>query len=116
MFTENSASVEEGVTLIHTDAQGSSDYSIALTCAYAQESGQWVGVCKEFGTSAFSDTLENARVELQEAIELQLNEMERLGYIDEYLNSNDVRAVPFSTSRQIGFTIVPGRQHEHIGA
>ena len=116
MLTEDSVSTEEQVTVIHTDDQGSSDYSIALTCAYTQESGQWVGVCKEFGTSAFSDTLENARVELQEAIELQLNEIERLGYIVEYLDRNQVKAVPFPSSRQIGFTIVPGREYEHIRA
>ena len=116
MLTEDSVSAEERVTVIHTDNKGSSDYSIALTCAYTQESGQWVGVCKEFGTSAFSNTLENARVELQEAIELQLNEIEQLGHIDEYLAVNDVEAVPFSTSQQIGFTIVPGSQHEHIRA
>ena len=83
-------SMQESITVIHTDEQGFSDYAITLTCTYTQESGQWVGVCEELGTSAFSDTLENTQAELREAMELQLSEIERLGYAREYLDKRQV--------------------------
>ena len=47
-----------------------------------------MGVCDELGTSAFADTLDQSRVELQEAVQLRLNEVERitdiLGYLADY--------------------------------
>lgn len=78
-------SMQESITVIHADDRCFSDYAVTLMCVYTQEAGQWVGVCEEFGTSAFSDTLARAQVELREALELQLNEVERLGYVREYL-------------------------------
>ncbi|MCY4652913.1 MAG: hypothetical protein OXC95_07080 [Dehalococcoidia bacterium] len=110
------ASMRESMTIIHTDDQGFSDYAITLTCAYKRESRQWVGVCEELGTSAFSDTLEQAQAELREAIELQLNEIERLGYTQEYLEKNQVRVVPISVNRQTGFTFATAGRLERIGA
>ena len=41
---------------------------------------------KRLGTSTFSDKLEDTQAELREALELQLNEVERLGYVREYLD------------------------------
>ncbi len=80
-------SMQETITVIHADGRGFSDYAVILTCAYTQEAGQWIGVCEELGTSAFSDTLAQTQVELREALELQLNEVERLGDVREYLSS-----------------------------
>ena len=105
--------VQESITVVHSDDQGSSDYAIMLTCTYTQESGQWVGVCEELGTSAFSDTLEHAQVELREAMELQLNEVERLGYAREYLDKNQVPIASIPTNRQTGFTLVTAGRFEH---
>ena len=106
----------ESVAVIHSDDQGSSDYAITLTCTYTQESGQWVGVCEELGTSAFSNTLEHAQVELREAMELQLNEVERLGYAREYLGNNQVPIASIPANRQTGFTFAIAGRLEHIGA
>lgn len=47
----------------HSNAQGSLDFAITLTCTYNQEGNQWVGVCDELGTSAFADTLNQARTD-----------------------------------------------------
>ena len=105
--------VQESITVIHSDDQGSSDYAITLTCTYTQESGQWVGVCEELGTSAFSDTLEHAQVELREAMDLQLNEVERLGYAREYLDKNQVPVASILTNRQTGFTLATAGRLEH---
>ena len=74
----------------HQDAQGNPDFVLGLTLDYQQEEGQWVGVCLELGTSTFADTQEQTELELQEAVELQLNEMERLGYLREYLAAQGV--------------------------
>ena len=86
--------MRETTTVIHRNNEGSPDYVIVLTFDFSQESEQWVGLCLELGTSTFSDTLEQTRLELQEAVELQLNEVERLGFIQDYLSENHVRVVP----------------------
>ena len=108
-------SMQESVTVIHTDEHGFSDYAVTLTCTYVQESGQWVGVCEELGTSTFSDKLEDTQAELREALELQLNEVEGLGYVREYLDQNRVTVVPIPVSRQTGFTFAAAGRLEHIG-
>ena len=69
--------MQDTVMVIHRNGQGSPDYVVLLTFEYREEAGSWVGVCAELGTSAFSDNLEQAKLELREAVELQLNELER---------------------------------------
>ena len=46
-------SMQESITVIHTDEHGFSDYAVTLTCRYVQESGQWVGICEEVGDFDF---------------------------------------------------------------
>ena len=108
--------MRESMTIIHTDDQGFSDYAVTLMCRYTQEAGQWVGVCEELGTSAFSDTLAQAQAELRDALELQLNEVERLGYVREYLDRNQVEVVPIPVDGQTGFISVTAGRLEHIRA
>ena len=86
--------MRDTATVIHRNANGSPDYVIVLTFDFCEELGQWVGVCPELGTSAFADTLQQARLELREAMELQLNEMEKLTEIREYLAENRVSITP----------------------
>ncbi len=96
----------ETIQVIHSDESGTSDYIINLTLNYYQEAGQWVGVCDELGTTAFADIWEQMKTELREAVELQLNEMERLSDIREYLADNQVTITPIGLHRQAGFAIV----------
>lgn len=95
------------VTGTHQDAQGNPDFVLGLTLDYQQEEGQWVGVCLELGTSAFADTLEQADLELREAVELQVNGMEQLGYLHEYLEAREVQIIPINpvTNPVAGFTL-----------
>ena len=86
--------MRETTTVIHRNKEGSPDYVIVLTFEFTQESGQWVGLCLELGTSTFASTLEQTRLELHEAVQLQLNEIERLGYLRDYLGENHVRVLP----------------------
>ncbi len=97
--------MRDTATVIHRNKQGSPDYVIVLTFDFKQESGQWVGLCLELGTSTFADTLDQTRVELQDAVELQLNEVERLGYIQDYLAENHVRIVPVDAVNTSGFAV-----------
>jgi predicted RNase H-like HicB family nuclease len=100
--------MRDTVTVIHRNGQGSPDYLVLLTFEYREESGSWVGLCPELGTSAFSDSPEQARLELREAVELQLNELERLTQIQEYLLENDVPVVPIGpdpSSQAAGFAL-----------
>ena len=60
-----SDTARESIQIFHSDAQGSLDFGITLTCTYSQEGDQWVGVCEELGTSAFADALDQSRIELQ---------------------------------------------------
>ena len=91
--------MQDTATLIHRNSQGTPEYMLLLTFDFLEEAGQWVGVCRELGTAAQSDTLEQAREQLREAVELQLCEMERLcGAEDfqDYLAENQVRILPIT--------------------
>ncbi|MCY4556149.1 MAG: hypothetical protein OXF79_07165 [Chloroflexi bacterium] len=96
----------ESVQVIHSDEFGKSDYIINLTLNYYQEAGQWIGFCEELGTSAFADDLEQTQAELREAVELQLNGVERITDVRDYLVDNEVVIQPVRLSRQAGFAIV----------
>ncbi len=86
--------MRDTASIIHRDKEGSPDYVIVLTFDFCEEAGQWVGVCLELGTSVFADTLQQVQLELREAVELQLNEIERLGFVDDYLAENRVGIAP----------------------
>ncbi len=76
----------------YTTDSGVRDFLVQLTYEYFREDSEWVGVCLELETSAYSDDLDSAREELQDAVALQLSEVERLGYLHEYLADNRVMA------------------------
>ena len=96
----------ELVQVIHSDETGTSDYIINLTLNYYQEAGQWVGFCEELGTCAFASELEQTQAELREAVELQLNGVEGITDVRDYLADNQVVIQPVKPSRQAGFAIV----------
>ena len=98
--------MRDNIGAIHRDNQGHPDYMSVLTFEYQQEAGQWVGICLELGTSAFAATLEQARQELHEAVELQLNELERLAEVRDYLAAQQVQVFHLAPSKPesgIGF-------------
>ncbi len=47
----------------------------------------------KLGTSAFADTLEELRKEIGDAVTLQLGEMERLGFFEDFLRDHNLRPV-----------------------
>ena len=96
----------ETVQVIHRDKSGAPDYIINLTLNYCQDTGQWVGVCEELGTSTHDDSFEQMKIELREAVELQLNGVERLADVRDYLADNQVVIQPVKLSQQAGFAVV----------
>ena len=90
--------IQEPVHLVHISrdegGQGIPDYFVHLTFEFVEEDGQWCGNCVELGTAAFADTLEQARVELSDATNLQLTGVERLNELPEYLDKNGVSRFP----------------------
>ncbi len=94
--------MREQAAYLHRGDKGVYDHILTVTFDYVEEAGQWVGVCLELGTSTFAESLEATRMELREAVELQLNELQRLCVVEEYLRDNHV---PY-------FLIEPGSSHE----
>lgn len=87
--------MRDTIAAIHRDGQGNPDFAVGLTLDYQQEEdGQWAGVCLELGTPACADTLEQTKRELRGAVELQLNGMEDLGYLQEYLEARQAPILP----------------------
>ena len=77
---------------------------VLLTLEFQEEDGRWLGECIEFGTAAFANSLPEVKKELTEAILLQLNEMEALGFIEGFLHEH--KAVSVAISR--GVPMPPG--------
>ncbi|MSQ33953.1 MAG: hypothetical protein EXR60_06020 [Dehalococcoidia bacterium] len=73
---------------------------INVTLDYQREhkgKARWQAECLELGTAVYADTLEEARKELGEAILLQLTEIEKMGFIREFLEDHGVRPATLPT-------------------
>ncbi len=91
--------MRDTIIAIHREKKiGAPDFVFSLTFDLEQEGNQWTATCLELGTSTFGDTINEAKNELQEAVILQLDEMERLGFIDDYLEENRVQVIKLSDS------------------
>lgn len=74
--------------------------ALVLTAKFQQEGGRWLAECLELGTTSYATTLEKAREELLEAVQLQLSEITDLGFIDEFLRDHGVRPVSIKPPKQ----------------
>ncbi len=99
--------MNESVIFVHKDAYGQPDYVVNLVLTYVQEEDMWVGICQELNTSAYAETLPETKHQLKEAILLQLNEVERLGYIADYLSDNHISTMHLDggTKEASGFAL-----------
>ncbi|MCE2501396.1 MAG: hypothetical protein J4G13_11120 [Dehalococcoidia bacterium] len=101
----NPTAIQETMVVTHTDNSGVTDYTIKLAFAYHEEEGQWVGICIELGTATCAETLEQTQTELKDAVELQLNGVDRISDVKSYLADNGVEIVPVELPRPSGFAI-----------
>ena len=63
---------------------------ILLNIDIKQADDVWVGTCLELGTSTFADSVEELHGEIADAVLLQLNEVEELGFMKDYLREHGV--------------------------
>ena len=88
--------MREGLAAIRRDKEKLVSM-ILLTADYRQEDGNWLAECLELGVATYGTTLEEAKEDLSEAIDLQLTEVDELGFIKEYLKEHGVQIHPFPT-------------------
>ena len=86
--------MHEAAIAVHTNDVGSPDYFMPLTMEYVFQKGKWVGTCLEIGASSFADELDEMKSRLFEAVDLQLSEVERLGFLEDFLQDLSVSAYP----------------------
>ena len=101
--------MRDTIIAIHYEKEmRSPDFVLPLTIDLEREGEQWTGSCLELGTSTFGDTLDEVRRDLHEAVSLQLNEVERLGFTNDYLEENRVSIIPLpdaGASHESPFTL-----------
>ena len=85
------------VTVYIRSRDGKPREAILLTIDFKEESGQWLAECLELGTATHADTLEEVRREILEFVTLQLDGVEELGFMEEYLRQNNVSLIPLGT-------------------
>jgi predicted RNase H-like HicB family nuclease len=71
---------------------------ISIICQLFREDNQIISYCPQFNVSSFGDTPEEARLSLREAVDLFLEECERMGTLKEVLEEAGYK---FDTSTQI---------------
>ena len=106
--------MRETVIAVHRGANGSPVGLIILTADFLQQDDVWVGTILELGVSTFADTLEDVRTELKDATLLQLNEVDRLGIINEYMREQgvvilDLASANVDTSSEDNWALAPAR-------
>lgn len=75
---------------------------VRLTTIFVQEEdGRWTAECKELGTATFGDTFEEAKKDLDEAIELHLNTLTEVGEIERFFRENGITIGTFSTTKSV---------------
>lgn len=67
---------------------------IKVTLLFQKEKdGRWTAECKELGTATFGNSLEEVREFIKEAIELQLNSLERNGQRKRFFKENGITLI-----------------------
>lgn len=79
---------------------------ITVTVIFEQEKdGRWTAECIELGTGAFGNSLEEAREDIKEAIELHLNSLEQNGQIDRFFKENGIVMIKEKPRRNLNVNI-----------
>lgn len=77
-----------------------------LTFSFQKESdGRWTAYCNELGTATFADTLEEAKDELTELVQLHLSTLEDVGERQRFFAERNI--LPHNTSERYATLAVP---------
>jgi|MudIll2142460700_1097286.scaffolds.fasta_scaffold838641_1 predicted RNase H-like HicB family nuclease len=79
---------------------------IVLTCKYHKEDNKWVAICEELGTSIFGKTLNEAQERLEDAIELHLDTLEKVGELKRFFEENKIK-VHAGLPRKVSIDFAP---------
>ncbi len=69
---------------------------IEITIIFQPEGDKWTAECRELGTAAFGDTLDEAREAIEDLIQLHLNTLEELGESKRFLRESGVKVHPIA--------------------
>ena len=65
---------------------------VIVTILFSKErDGRWTAECAEFGTATFGDTLEEAKENILEALDLHLNTLEETGEFDRFVREHNIK-------------------------
>ena len=81
--------VRERVIIAHR-SNDVHDFTIELFLDYRTEDGEWLGTCEQLGVAANADSLDDTKEMLKDLVLLQLNGVEGLTNIHDYLTENGV--------------------------
>lgn len=79
---------------------------IVLTCKYHKEGAKWVAICEELGTSTFGKTLNESQERLEEAIELHVSTLEKVGELKRFIEENKIK-IHIGLPRKISIDFAP---------
>jgi len=89
---------------------------VVLTVLFQKEGKVWTAECRELGTAAYGDTIEDAKEAIDEAITLHLNTLEDLGECEQFLKENGVAVHPLKTRNKTTIPTVETIKNIPIGA
>lgn len=67
---------------------------ISLTFEFHKEKRQWVGTCRELGTSTFNRSFPEVNKQLKELVILHLDALERSGERERFFKENNIVVYP----------------------
>jgi predicted RNase H-like HicB family nuclease len=79
---------------------------VVLTFLFKQEEDVWTAECKELGTATFGDTYEEAKRDLEEAVMLHLNTLEKVGERERFFKERDIE-VFVEQPKTMRFPVMP---------
>ncbi|HED08513.1 MAG TPA: type II toxin-antitoxin system HicB family antitoxin [Ignavibacteria bacterium] len=82
-------------------------YYIIITISFKEEGKKWTAHCEELGTAAYGKSLEDAKIKIQEAIDLHLCTLEEVGTLMEFLNENKIKIIKEKPTKNINISIPP---------
>lgn len=78
------------------------DLALMLTAEFRMEGDQWLAECVETGVATFGPTLDEARSGLIDAMAMDLECTEKLGFLADYLEERKIRPMMVAPPRCLG--------------
>lgn len=73
-----------------------------MSFEFNREDGKWLAECLELGTATYAETLDAARAELLEGVSLHLNQVEQMGFMNEFLQEHGVKRISIAPPEGAG--------------